>query len=278
MKVELPNFNEDTEQLSEEEVRSRLKEQGILPARPWVEKQYFVSCTGGIFEPYVPPEGDGKVSPITAQGAKQKLQFLEKKSKTMMAIRKIRSFDEDFDAPQFCKQAEEIYIKSHECLVEKDMELVEKYVTERALPEILHNVKNKTIRWNFIKSIELPRVVHARCTDVITKENIFAQLTVRFHTQQKLAIYDRFGRLLHGSEILAKDVLEYVVFEKHLANEYGTWRIHEKIIPDWLPPKEPSSFTYKVESRKSSGKSLEVTGNEKSLETKSSETKSVEAV
>lgn len=67
---------------------------------------------------------------------------------------------------------------------------------------------------------------------------------------QILAIYDRFGRLIHGSEILAKDVLEYVVFEKHIANEYGRWRIHGKIIPDWLPPKEPSrrTFIYQPES------------------------------
>lgn len=50
---------------------------------------------------------------------------------------------------------------------------------------------------------------------------------------------------MHGSEIIAKDVLEYVVFEKHLANEYGTWRIHAKIIPDWLPPREPTAVTYK---------------------------------
>ena len=33
-----------------------------------------------------------------------------------------------------------------------------------------------TLRWEFIKSLEAPRVVHARCTDVITKENIFAQV------------------------------------------------------------------------------------------------------
>ena len=59
-----------------------------------------------------------------------------------------------------------------------------------------------------------------------------------------LAVYDRFGRLMHGSEIIAKDVLEYVVFEKHLANLYGKWRVHGKIIPDWLPPKEPSLITY----------------------------------
>ena len=45
----------------------------------------------------------------------------------------------------------------------------------------------------------------------------------------------RFGRLLHGNENIAKDVLEYCVFEKHLSNVYGVWRLHSKIIPDWMP-------------------------------------------
>jgi len=44
--------------------------------------------------------------------------------------------------------------------------------------------------------------------------------------------------------VLAKDVLEYVVFEKHLANTYGLWRVHEKIIPDWMPAREPAPKTY----------------------------------
>lgn len=57
-------------------------------------------------------------------------------------------------------------------------------------------------------------------------------------------MYDRFGRLMYGSEVLAKDVLEYVVFEKHIANIYGLWRIHEKIIPDWMPSREPGKKTY----------------------------------
>ncbi|KRT83805.1 hypothetical protein AMK59_4310, partial [Oryctes borbonicus] len=245
IEIELPKYNENIEDLSEEELRSRLKEQGLLPTRPWMERQFHISCTGGIFEPYVPPEGDGKISPITAQGAKQKIEFLEKKTKTMMAIRKIRTFEEDFDTTTFCNKAEDTYIKLHELLVTKDKDKLRDIITERAYPEVMHNMQNKTIHWKFIKNVELPRVVHARCTDIITKENIFAQLTVRFHTQQVLAIYDRFGRLMHGSEIVAKDVLEYVVFEKHLANEYGIWRIHEKIIPDWMPSKEPPSLTYK---------------------------------
>lgn len=102
----------------------------------------------------------------------------------MMAIRKIRQFEEEFDTQKFCVEAEEIYKKAHECMVANDKENICHYVTEKAYPEILHNIENKTLHWKYIKNIELPRVVHARCTHVVAKENIFAQLTVRFHTQQ----------------------------------------------------------------------------------------------
>ncbi|XP_022913098.1 large ribosomal subunit protein mL45 [Onthophagus taurus] len=269
IKIDLPKYNEKFEDLSEEEVRSKLKEQGLLPPRPWVERQFHLSCTGGVFEPYVPPEGDGKVSVITTEGAKQNIELLSKKTRSMMAIRKIRSFEEEFDTTIFCKQANDIYIKSHQALMSGDKRILRELVTERAYPEIRHNIYLKTIDWKFIKEIEPPRIVHARCTDIITKENIFAQVTVRFHTQQSLAIYDRFGRLMHGSKIIAKDVLEYVVFEKHLANEYGSWRIHDKIIPEWMPPKEPSTVTFKqiaevVSTKEVEEKEKEVVVTEKS--------------
>lgn len=66
--------------------------------------------------------------------------------------------------------------------------------------------------------------------------SLFWHLLYVFVDAQTLAIYDRFGRLAYGSENLAKDSLEYVVFEKHISDEYGSWRIHGKIIPDWMPP------------------------------------------
>lgn len=67
---------------------------------------------------------------------------------------------------------------------------------------------------------------------------------------QILAIYDRFGRLIQGSEILRKDVLEYIVFEKHLANEYGIWRIHGKIIPPWMKSTNVAEGTYVLPKEK----------------------------
>lgn len=184
IKVDLPNFNEDNENLSIEEMRSKMKEMGVLPVRPWMERAFFISSTGGVFEPYVPPEGDGKMSAISKTGAKQKLEFLEKKSKSMMAVRKIRNFDEDFEPPEFSKLAQNVYIKVHEYMCAKAKDKLPEVVTERAYNEVLNNISDKTIHWKFLKSLEPPRVVHARCTDMITKDNIFAQVTVRFHTEQ----------------------------------------------------------------------------------------------
>lgn len=245
IKIELPNFDQKEEELTPEKRRSLMKKRGIEPPRPYFERPFFISSTGGIFEPYVPPEGDGKRTSVTGF-IKDKTEFVEKKGKSWNAIRKIKNYDEDFDKTEFAQHAQDIYLKAHELLAAKDNKGIREYVTERAYPEMMHNVRNKTVRWKFIKSLEPPKVIHARCTEMISKENVFGQITVRFHTQQTLAVYDRFGRLMHGSEIVAKDVLEYVVFEKHLANLYGTWKLHDKIIPDWAPPREPSSLTFIV--------------------------------
>ncbi|XP_076231377.1 mitochondrial ribosomal protein L45 [Calliopsis andreniformis] len=244
IKVKLPKFDKEYSELSVEEIRSKLKEQGIVPQRQWNERPVFLCCTPTIFESYVVPEGDGKYSSITKEGAKQKFEFIEKKSKSFMAIRKIKSYDEHFTVPLFEEQAVDIYKQAHEALAAKDDDKLLQYVTETAYPQMIHNVKNKTIHWKFLESLEPARIVHARCTYLITKQNVFAQVTVRFHTQQILCIYDRFGRVMLGSEILRKDVLDYVVFEKHLSNVYGVWRIHGKIIPSWMPPEEVAGKTY----------------------------------
>jgi hypothetical protein len=81
--VNLPDFEDRRAEgeLSPEEIRSKMKEKGIQPPRPWTERPFYISCTGGVFEPYVPPEGDGKISPITVHVSikwhlKQVLRFM----------------------------------------------------------------------------------------------------------------------------------------------------------------------------------------------------------
>lgn len=108
----------------------------------------------------------------------------------------------------------------------------------------MENVNNKTIVWNLIQFLEAPRIVQIRGQDLMDRSNLFAQVTIRLYTQQTLAVYDRFGRLMHGSESTVKDVLEYVVFEKHITNPNSNWRIHGKIIPEWSAPRDPIAKTF----------------------------------
>lgn len=246
IKVDLSQFEKKSEddEISKEEKRSKMKERGIFPQKPWQEKPMYISATGNVFEPYVPPEGDGKFSAISKAGAKQNVEVMAKKTKSWQAVKKIRKYEEEFDAREFPDQAMRIYIEAHTALVKKDEPELSNWVTEKLFPEMLMNMEYKTIVWKFIKSLEPARVVYARCQPLISETNMFAQVTVRFHTQQILAVYDRFGRLMSGSEILAKDVLEYLVLEKHLSNEYGRWRLHSKIIPPWMPLRSNMAKTF----------------------------------
>lgn len=42
----------------------------------------------------------------------------------------------------------------------------------------------KTFRWTFHNSLEPPQVVHTRVAYLLTEDNKFAQVTVRFHSKQ----------------------------------------------------------------------------------------------
>jgi len=250
-KVDVPDYEFQRRaalgKASPAEVRDELKKSGEAPLRErYTEKPLYLSCTGGVLDDYVPPEGDGKASVVSTEGAKQRTLVAQRKTKTLLAVRKIRKYDEAFDPRTFVEQAQDVYIAAHKLLAGRDYDGLHEYVTEKVYPEMKCNVEKKTIYWQFVKSLEPPRAVSVRVQDIITKDNHFAQIIVRMHTQQILAVYDRFGRLLYGNPIVAKDTLEYVVFEKHLSNVYGKWRIHAKIIPDWVEEKPVSKKTYVV--------------------------------
>lgn len=61
-----------------------------------------------------------------------------KKGKSYMALRKIRSYEDDFDPRGFASIAEEIYIKAHEALANRNEEELHQYATEKAFP-VWHN-------------------------------------------------------------------------------------------------------------------------------------------
>lgn len=195
----------------------------------WREREIVASASNQVVDEFVPPENLGTA--ITEE-IKKKWSDIGKFGKDKLAIRKIRQFEPEFNLKVFQPESLEIYIKAHECLASNDLDSLGDYVTEHARLTMLLNASKRTIHWKFLQSLESPKVVQVRLFKIDEAGSTFAQLTVRLLTQQMLAVYDRFGRLIYGSEILAKDVLEYAVFEKQLSDEYGTWRLHGKVIPN----------------------------------------------
>ncbi|GAB1597922.1 probable 39S ribosomal protein L45, mitochondrial isoform X1 [Argonauta hians] len=250
LKIDLPDYDKyrKDKNMSPDEIRMKMKKEGKLPPRTHEERPLNISSTGSIFESYIPPEGDGKSTLISSEGAKQRISGIEKKGKSFLDLRKIKKYLEDFDSKEFGQQAQDIFVEAQTLLqnIEENEERLHELVTENAYPKLTHGLDLKTCRWKFVGSLEPPRIVHVRVTDLLSKENLYAQITVRLHTQQTLAIYDQFGRLMYGNENLIKDILEYVVFENHISNIYGQWRIHGKIVPEWMPPRDPILQTYRL--------------------------------
>ncbi|XP_072271015.1 large ribosomal subunit protein mL45 [Pyxicephalus adspersus] len=221
-----------------EEMAQKIRAAGIIVPEEIMERPINVSCTGGILDPYVPPEGDARLSTLSKDGLKQRTEKLRQTAASHLAIRKIKNYDEDFSTKTFPEKAQEIFIAAHNNLTSFDRHKLHSLVTERCYPEIVRGNRYRTIHWSFVESLEPPRVVQVRCPEMVSKGNLYGQVTVRMHSKQTLIIYDRFGRVECGKD-KPRDVLEYVVFERHLVNPYGAWRMHGKIVPAWAPPKEP---------------------------------------
>jgi len=49
---------------------------------------------------------------------------------------------------------------------------------------MIHGLEKKTLTWKFLESIEAPRVMHIRTTSLLSDDNVYGQVTVRFYTKQ----------------------------------------------------------------------------------------------
>uniref|UniRef100_A0A673J666 Large ribosomal subunit protein mL45 n=1 Tax=Sinocyclocheilus rhinocerous TaxID=307959 RepID=A0A673J666_9TELE len=182
-----PAVNVKQKTQSEQEDKARAA--GVVVRQQYIERAINISCTAGIFDPYVPPEGDARLSTLSKEGLKQRTEQLRQSAASQLAFRKIKDHDPEFSTKEFPALAQQIFIDAHAALTQFSKEKLHSSVTERCYPT--------------------------------------------------LAIYDRFGRLMLGDKDEPRDVLEYIVLERHLVNPYGCWRLHGKIVPAWAPPKDP---------------------------------------
>jgi len=220
--------------------------------REWHEYQVTFQSLYTVIDPYVVPEKSTKFQDLEGSNLWEKLRTTSKllvKDRFMNAfnyrfngINRIKKKENlrHFDPKEFPKTAETIYINAHKALCERNTTELHKYITEHAFGKLWPDVRHGSVNWELLKFNDPSRVVSVRCADNPHKSgNDIAQVIVRMHSTQKLAIYDRFGRLLLGSEEEPRFCLEYVVFENHIASLDGDWRFHDKVYPKWLDSKQP---------------------------------------
>uniref|UniRef100_H2Z6C9 Large ribosomal subunit protein mL45 n=1 Tax=Ciona savignyi TaxID=51511 RepID=H2Z6C9_CIOSA len=185
-----------------------------------------ISCTRGIMEPHK----DDKSGTKSSLNLRKKLTNLRS---DIVFHRMIKKRVASFHRKRFPAEAQDIYVKAHTLLNTPNWTIVNREETE----ETLQNLVTEHAYEDMVKGLD--------CKTMITDDNYYGQVTVRFHSKQTLAIYDRFGRLMYGSPDVARNVLEFVIFERHISHPYGMWRIHGKISSEAYA-KEPMKKTVAV--------------------------------
>uniref|UniRef100_A0A7E4W095 Large ribosomal subunit protein mL45 n=1 Tax=Panagrellus redivivus TaxID=6233 RepID=A0A7E4W095_PANRE len=236
------------EKMSPSELRLEFLRRGINPfkdvqARQWTEHQSTFQSFYGIIDPYVPNKHViRQIEPTSKQSLVDKTkEVVSHRWHTFNGNRRIRKKEgmEKFDAKAFGPTAEDIYVNAHKALVARNKTELNTFITEHAFAKMWPDVAQGSVFWELVRFNEPSIVVSTRCADNPHKSgNDIAQLIVRINSTQKLAVYDSFGKLLLGSETDEKDTIEFVVFENHVSSFDGRWRLHDKVYPQGIAPKE----------------------------------------
>nr|CDJ91970.1 Mitochondrial inner membrane translocase complex domain containing protein [Haemonchus contortus] len=259
--IELPDDEERRrrENLTPSQLRVELLRKGVNPykevqPRAWQESQTTLQSFYAVIDPFVTPEETlpyitGSVDGLKLKGEELKQRALHRYHNWRNGVSRIRKKEgfEKFDPKTFGPTADLIYEEAHRALMKRDKTALHKSITEHAFKKMWPDVENGSIQWELVERLTPSTVVSVRCGDNPYKSgNDIAQVTVRMHTKQKLAVYDRFGHLLLGSETEPREVVEYVVFENHIAVLDGMWRLHDKVYPKWVKPKQGPLITHAI--------------------------------
>ena len=205
-----------------------------IPAKLMKYNEYkdriVMDSPGVMLSTYVPTLK--KSSIFSVEGWKQRWQSFKDAIISTYSIGIIKRSVKPFKVRDFAKEAEQKFIDVNTCLTNGDKTGLLERTTLTAYYGFVKQFfdAKRTFHWRFVSSIERPRVVHAAISSIEVKENLFAQVVVRLNINQILAVEDRNGRLISG-KTTPRELLEYVVLERHLADEHGTWKICGKLYP-----------------------------------------------
>ncbi|XP_049494078.1 39S ribosomal protein L45, mitochondrial-like [Panthera uncia] len=105
---------------SEKEFIEHARKAGLVIPPERLEHPLHLACTAGIFDAYVPLEGDAHLSSLLKEGLAQRSEWLKKKVTSQLSVRKIREHDPNFKIKDFPEKAKDIFIEAHFCLNNSD--------------------------------------------------------------------------------------------------------------------------------------------------------------
>ncbi|KAG7220286.1 hypothetical protein INR49_018302 [Caranx melampygus] len=68
---------------------------GVVIRQEYFERPINIACTAGIFDAYIPPEGDARLSALSKEGLKQRTEQIRQTAASQLAIRKIKEHDSE---------------------------------------------------------------------------------------------------------------------------------------------------------------------------------------
>jgi large subunit ribosomal protein L45 len=219
-----------------EYVRSRLKSplrtetQGFR-AMKW--PMAIASLNRLLFE-HAPLEKKDRAPISSKLGRSQRWADSKESLSTLYSIatirRKLRKVD-PYLPIEFARRVQDMFVATNAALQGRMKEKLRMLTTENALNSLKSEFDDKHFVWELVEEVERPHVLVAKVAPMTTKDNLFAQVVVRIHTQQVLAVYDKSGRLYRGHPTEPRTVVDYVVMERHIVDPNSSWRIAGKLMP-----------------------------------------------
>ncbi|KAK3712986.1 hypothetical protein QZH41_014104 [Actinostola sp. cb2023] len=149
-----------------------------------VQAPVLIDSTGTVVSNYIPLKRKAFI--LTPTGLMQRWDAFKNGLWTIYSLAFIKKYCKPFKLKQFAEEAQDIYIGVNKALISKDKKKLE----ELATGSVYHALKkeffhdNKQLHWRFVRQVDRPRVVHARVVPVDSKENLFAQVTVKVNSEQ----------------------------------------------------------------------------------------------
>ena len=201
---------------------------------------------GVIADPWLPLEPADKPSllSLSTAGWRYAYERFRKRVSATVSVAAVKRSIKGWSAIEFGPEAQALFVRTQDALARGPEGKAELYhlVTDTAYSALTRQFGGQRHTWELVEELERPQVVHVAAFPVEEKSNLYAQITVRFHTRQRLAVYDAAGRVVMGDEVEPRDVLDFVVFERHIAKEpaKSSWQICGKV-----PYKLPESASAK---------------------------------